>query len=255
MPKKAAAKRAILVIPCYNEERRLNARAFKSLADEDRIIDALFVDDGSKDETLSILKTLAKNWKLPAPLVMAKNGGKAEAVRQGLLAGIASGAEFVGYMDADRSVSPQEADRVLRKMAPQLDVLIGSRIKLLGYRIRRTLPRHYIGRVFATAASICLRLPIYDTQCGMKWFRVTDALKSALAEPFHSRWAFDIELIGRLHQDIHISKFEEVPLREWLEIPGSKVKPLDFPRALLDILRIRWALNRRLKARASASRR
>ena len=69
---------------------------------------------------------------------------------------------------------------------------------MMGTDIRRSAVRHYTGRLFATAGSLVLGVPVYDTQCGAKAFRVTDALRAALAEPFVSRWAFDVEVLGRL---------------------------------------------------------
>ena len=82
-----------------------------------------------------------------------------------------------------------------------LQVVIGSRVGLLGHDIDRSLRRHYLGRIFATVSSAVLDLPVYDTQCGAKAFRVTPALRAALADPFTSRWAFDVELLGRLRRN------------------------------------------------------
>ena len=62
--------------------------------------------------------------------------------------------------------------------------------------------RHYVGRLFATASSLILDMTVYDTQCGAKVLRAGPALRAALATPFHSRWAFDVELLGRLHNGV-----------------------------------------------------
>ncbi|MGC2162825.1 MAG: hypothetical protein WA634_13000, partial [Silvibacterium sp.] len=84
------------------------------------------------------------------------------------------------------------------------------------------------------AVSLLLRIPVYDTQCGAKLFRITPELSQVLAGPFHSRWIFDVELLARflaLHKN-NVPQMEkqiyEYPLPVWTDVAGSKVSPLDF---------------------------
>src|SRR5207249_2480818 len=94
--------RAIVVVPCYNEARRLNVRAIQEFARRTEFADLLFVNDGSRDETLELLERLNQSHPGRFSLLhLAKNGGKAEAVRQGLLLALRSGADYVGFWDAD----------------------------------------------------------------------------------------------------------------------------------------------------------
>ena len=124
---------------------------------------------------------------------------------------------------------------------PELDGVLGSRVRLLGRQIERRGTRHYLGRVFATFASLVLGLPVYDTQCGAKLIRVDDALGDALANPFRSRWIFDDELIQRLSGYATrplAERLEEYPLRRWTDVDGSKLGAGDMLQAPLELLRL-----------------
>jgi len=147
-----------------------------------------------------------------------------------LRAALAAGAEIVGFLDADMSTPPSEIDDLLAALArPGVQVAIGARIRMLGYDIDRSTVRHYLGRVFATAASLILRASAYDTQCGAKLFRAGPALAEALAAPFLSRWAFDVEFLGRLligtpaAAPLPLNAIVEVPLAVWHDVKGSKL--------------------------------
>ncbi len=223
--------KTVIVVPCFNERRRLDQAAFRAFA---RCGQAklLIVDDGSTDGTSELLRQLRR--AAPEGIrvqTLTTNQGKAEAVRRGLLAALRDDSvSVVGYADADLSTPFAEITRLIDRLEQtECRVVIGARVALLGRNIERRAIRHYLGRVFATFASLILELPVYDTQCGAKLFRADRALRDALAEPFISRWAFDVELIGRLitgseqSAPLAACDFEEVPLRVWLHIPDSKL--------------------------------
>jgi glycosyltransferase involved in cell wall biosynthesis len=243
---------ATLVIPCYNEERRLDRPALVAMVDGRADLRLLLVDDGSRDGTRGVLEELAaaRPGRVEA-LALARNGGKAEAVRAGLRAALAAGAEVVGYFDADLSTPPEEMLRLLEVILAGPSVVLGSRVALLGADIHRTASRHYLGRVFASFASLVLDARVYDTQCGAKLFRRSPALAAALEAPFLSRWAFDVELLGRLFAGapdapgVAPSEVVEVPLRTWRDVPGSKLAPAAMLGALGDLARIRFDLAKR----------
>lgn len=253
-------ERTTLVIPCYNEALRLDTNALATLLSED--VDVLFVDDGSKDSTRQILEQLAADHpERIRVLALERNSGKAEAVRRGLLAAIEAGPTFVGYLDADLATPPAEMHRLITIMrSGTAQVLFGARVALLGHRIERSTVRHYLGRVFATLASMALRLTTYDTQCGAKLFRVSTTLAAALEEPFLSRWAFDVELLGRLltgsetAAPIPPGSLWEEPLRAWQDVKGSKLDPAQMSKVLIDLARIERDLSRRRARTAGVGR-
>jgi hypothetical protein len=154
-----------------------------------------------------------------------------------------SGYRYVGFWDADLA-TPLDAVRDfinVMQQSPQYRWVIGARVRLLGRKIERHAHRHYAGRVFATAASLALGLPVYDTQCGAKLFRADDALTTVLEAPFLSRWSFDVEMLARLKcvRGVDVEReVVELPLREWCDVAGSKVKVSDFLRSGVDLLRL-----------------
>ena len=86
-------------------------------------------------------------------------------------------------------------------------------------------------------------MPVYDTQCGAKLFRATPALAVALDDRFLSRWAFDVELLGRLltggaTRPLPLSAIVEVPLAVWRDVKGSKLGAGAMVRSLQDLARI-----------------
>jgi hypothetical protein len=122
---------------------------------------------------------------------------------------------------------------------PSIDVVLASRVALLGRDIHRSAFRHYTGRVFATFASLVLAKPVYDTQCGAKLFRRTDALDASIGEPFRSRWAFDVELLGRLERaGVPPRCFWEEPLLVWHDVSGSRRTLAASIRTLAELLPI-----------------
>lgn len=239
--------RVALVIPCYNEATRLALATFRAFDLPGHEFSFLFVDDGSTDGTAEILDDLChedpsrRSW-----MRLAENQGKAEAVRHGVLRALEQGVDQVGYWDADLATPLDELERFCRVLDrfPPIGMVFGSRVQLLGRTIRRHTHRHAFGRVFATVVSQMLSLAVYDTQCGSKLFRASDDLARVFAEPFVSRWVFDVEVIARFIElyeprSIDIAdRIYELPLRRWTDVAGSKIGPADALLAARDLTRI-----------------
>ena len=239
----------ILVIPCFNEAKRLRIDTFSEFLRRESETDLLFVDDGSHDETHDILESLAAGSEDRIVVHgLPTNQGKAEAVRAGMNLAFERGARFAGYFDADLATPLEESKRLrsVLEERPNVEMVFGSRVQLLGRAIERRPIRHYLGRVFATVVSETLDLAVYDTQCGAKLFRSGPEIRRLFKSPFISNWVFDVELIARLREGERESGWlpaeqviYELPLDEWVDVAGSKVRPSDFRRALMEIWRIR----------------
>ena len=246
-----------IVVPVYNEQRRLRTSAFTDFVAKNPNVRILFANDGSTDGTKDILEQLCRHPSGQLTyLDLAQNSGKAEAVRTGIAAALADPRnQYVGYLDADLSTPVSEIPEFIKILneRPHVTMVLGSRVKLLGRLIKRRAVRHYVGRVFATVASIVLRIGVYDTQCGAKLLRVSPQTKSIFASPFSSRWIFDVEIIARLARETRCSGdrlaaiMVEYPLSEWQEVRGSKLKPLDFVVAFLEMVSIYTRYHRDLK--------
>jgi glycosyltransferase involved in cell wall biosynthesis len=246
----------ILVVPCYNEEQRLPVDAFARFLAGEGNTELLFVDDGSRDRTAAVIESLCARFPARASLLrLPSNRGKGEAVRHGILAALERAPDFVGFWDADLATPLDELPAFLDEFArrPELEMVLGSRVLMLGRHIERHAFRHYVGRVFATIVSWILRLPTYDTQCGAKLFRTTPTLSRILAEPFASRWVFDVEILARLSLEraksggARVSRcVSELPLHAWRDVPGSKIGPSDLFSVARDLWRIHTLYGREI---------
>jgi dolichyl-phosphate beta-glucosyltransferase len=241
-----------VVVPCFNEAARFPQRAFRDYLAEASNTRFIFVNDGSSDSTLAVLEQLRITFPAVIEVLDRKtNCGKGEAVRHGILEALQDSrlqrtASAVGFWDADLATPLSAIPDLLAALnsKPEIQMVFGSRVKLMGRDIERKSSRHYLGRVFATVVSTLLRLPIYDTQCGAKLFRADAETARLFADPFSSRWVFDVEIlarfIGERNGDIDSIRRSifEFPLFAWRDIEGSKLRPIDFARAFVDVVRI-----------------
>lgn len=232
------------MVPCYNESQRLDGDAFVRFADENEGIRFLFVNDGSRDNTLEVLRALAQRHSALLVLDLEQNGGKAEAVRRGMMhAATEIRPDFIGFWDADLATPLSEIPRFIGIAANHgYNAVTGLRLLRLGAGVRRKKLRHYLGRCFATAASVMLGLPVYDTQCGAKLYR-TEVVASLFSEKFITRWLFDVEILARYivayGRTAATNEIYEHPVFAWEDIAGSRLKAHDFFKAPMEMLKIK----------------
>jgi glycosyltransferase involved in cell wall biosynthesis len=245
----------IVTVPCFNEVVRFRTQAFSDFLDRAKNVTLVFVDDGSTDDTPLVLERLRQRHpRQVCTLRLSANVGKAEAVRRGMQVAVRRQPAMIGFWDADLATPLDAIPRFVDVLQTrtQIDLVMGSRVALLGRDIQRSMLRHFTGRMFATAASIVLGLPVYDTQCGAKMFRVTPAFRKLISQPFRARWIFDVEILARMVFASHRTSqgfappmIYEYPLEQWHDIHGSRLKLLDFVIAGIDLAAIYWRCRRR----------
>jgi hypothetical protein len=151
-----------------------------------------------------------------------------------------------GYWDADLATPLAELPRLHAALSKEGTlVALGSRVRLLGRAIERRPQRHYLGRVYATCVGLMLGLEVYDTQCGAKLFRNTEATRGVFQKPFATRWSFDVEILLRLLEREQSGEIpplgtvcQEVPLERWADIAGSKLGLSSAPRVVGELFAI-----------------
>ena len=240
---KSPQKTLALVVPCFNEARRLNASAFLKAVEDYPWLSICFVDDGSTDSTAGILARLAAFSPAFHAIYLDRNVGKAEAVRRGVNYMLEnSRAELVGFWDADLATPFGELPAFVRHFSESrfVQAVIGARWPHLGSRISRSFFRGLTGTVMKALIRLVLRAPVYDTQCGAKVFS-RELASRIFDRPFLSRWLFDVELLRRMGAPLLNRAVREQALSVWTDVPGSSLSLLDSFRLSGDLLRIAWA--------------
>lgn len=231
-------------MPCYNEAGRLQVDRLRAYVDAHPMVNVLLVNDGSSDGTAPLLDKLSAAHERISALHLPANVGKANAVQAGMGAALKLGTKWVGFLDADFDIPPQESLHLVEALENHglAEFAFGSRIKLLNNIIERNTFRHIFGRVFATFTSMSLELDVYDTQCGVKVFS-NELAAQVFARPFLSRWIFDVEIFWRVMllrgRNAITTVALEVPLRECYNSGQSKIGYLAMLKFPFELMRIR----------------
>lgn len=228
-----------IIIPFYNEEKRIVLESLHQIFKNTSQYDFILVDDGSTDNTFAVLNQFKSEFSTIEVLKLDKNVGKAEAIRAAVLS--ISNADFIAYYDADLATPFSELEKLIQfcLVHNNYKMVMGARIKLIGNQVKRSLTRHYFGRIFATIVSqFVLKVPVYDTQCGAKVIDYQIA-KQIFEKPFISKWLFDVELLKRLQKSHNLKEVvKEIPLEKWEEIGNSKIKVTDFFQLPFELFQI-----------------
>ncbi|GAA3611987.1 response regulator [Flavivirga amylovorans] len=235
-----------VVIPCYNEEERLLSKEFIDYIDKNTGYHLCFVNDGSKDKTLEVLETLQKGRDHFITVYNCKkNGGKAEAVRLGMLhMAKKSDLDYIGFLDADLSTDLSDFDDLVKTIeTSDFKIVSGSRIARMGANITKESARKIISLTINFIIRKILKMDFKDTQCGAKIFH-KEVIEIAFSKKFVTQWIFDVEIFKRVSQYYGLKKAKtmlcEQPLKRWIHADGSKLSMKDSIKIVGKLAQIAW---------------
>ncbi|QNM86894.1 response regulator [Polaribacter pectinis] len=235
-----------VVIPCYNEERRLLSKEFTDFIEKNSGYHLCFVNDGSKDKTLDVLNDLRKGREdFITVYDCEKNGGKAEAVRQGMLfMSKKEDLDYIGFLDADLSTDLTDFDDLVSTIEnSDYKIVSGSRISRMGADITKESARKVISLTINFIIRKILKMDFKDTQCGAKIFH-KDVIKISFAKKFVTQWIFDVEIFRRITLHFGLKKAKQMlceqPLKRWIHADGSKLSMKDSVKIVGQLGQIAW---------------
>ncbi len=238
-----------VVIPCYNEEKRLLSKQFTDFIDENSGYHLCFVNDGSKDDTLQVLQDLRKGREdFITVYDCKKNGGKAEAVRKGMLhMAQFNDLDYIGFLDADLSTDLADFDALVTTIEnSDFKIVSGSRITRMGANIAKESAREIISLTINFIIRKILKMDFKDTQCGAKIFS-KDVIHIAFDKKYITRWLFDVEIFLRMRKYFGLTKAKqficEKPLKRWVHVDDSKLSMKDSLKIIGQLGQIAWQYN------------
>lgn len=239
-----------IVVPCYNEEKRFPYRSFLTFAQKNPDALICFVNDGSKDKTLSVLRGIQTECPQNICVYSLKqNGGKAEAVRQGMIYMYQHfEVNLLGFLDADLATTPEEWLQMARykEQNPRFGAIVGSRIQRLGADINRDDSRSLFSSIIKKFIRLILKTPFQDTQCGAKIFQ-RDLVPFLFSQPFMTPWLFDVEIFLRLQKKFGRTTLQkgvlEFPLMHWTEVGDSRLTFRHTIKIPVQLLKLHYRYN------------
>jgi dolichyl-phosphate beta-glucosyltransferase len=227
-----------IIIPAYNEEKRISASLDKIYAyfePRGKQYEVILVDDGSTDKTVNISQnsSLAASGKLKI-ISNEKNRGKGFSVKNGILA---SHGEYVLFTDADLSTPISELEKLMKEILEGYDIVIASRsVATSNLAVSQPWYRQTMGRIFNLFVKALLFADYNDTQCGFKLFK-GDIAREIAEKMKIEGFCFDVEML-------YLAKKTGLRINEtgvtWENSAESKVTVLNSSLSMFtDLLRIK----------------
>ncbi|WP_103071762.1 response regulator [Aquimarina sediminis] len=244
-----------VVIPCYNEETRILSKEFTDFAHSNLGYHLCFVNDGSTDNTLEVLKKLSKGREDNISVYnCVKNGGKGEAVRQGVLhLAKDSQLDYIGYLDADLSTDFKDFDDLVKTIeSSKFKIVSGSRMSRMGANITKESARKIISKTINLIIRNILNMSFNDTQCGAK-IMDREIANEMFREKFITKWLFDVEIFMKMRKfygkEKAVSYICEQPLKRWVHADGSKLSMKDSIKIVGQLAQIAYYYNFKIKSK------
>lgn len=228
-----------VIIPAYNEEKRIGLTLQKTcdfLAQRSWNYEIIAVDDGSRDQTVRVIKEMASERDAIRVFQNGRNRGKGFSVRHGLK--VARG-RFIGFMDADYKTDIKALDEVMMQLENRAEVVIGDRtLQTTEILARRSVLREFGSGAFKNLLRFLMGIRDYaDTQCGFKFFR-EQIMRQVFALQKVDGYMFDVEILlilGRMNCEV-----EKLPV-VWSYDNDSRFNLISGTmKNLFELATIRW---------------
>lgn len=191
-------KNLSIIIPAYNEGKRINSVLESLLRCFGNNINVLVVSNGSKDDTVKALRDWKVRHKNFDFLEFPEKLGKGGAIIAGLKI---VDSDFIGFIDADDAFDLDHIKKLLDESYGKFDCIIASKWKGRNFfQVDEPNLRKILSRVWNILVKILLRLDYKDTQAGAKFFK--KQVKDAIGSDFISKgFAFDVELLNKIRKN------------------------------------------------------
>ena len=236
--------RLSVVIPAFNEERRLatSLRVLREAWEWGPEAELIVVDDGSTDDTVRVARAGLADVD-GAHLLRQRHQGKGAAVRRGMLA---ARGERIAFMDADLATDVADLPLLVGGL-DHADIVVGSRLLAQAVVTGRTFHRGVLHHAFRWQVRRWGGVAVSDPQCGFKAFR-RDAARTLFSRCAAKGFGFDVEvLLLARHLGLRIA---EIPVR-WHDVEGSRVRLVrDSTEMFADLLRVRGRVAEAVRAQS-----